>query len=155
MTKKQWWMNLIFIDAIIGGAACGYFCHKYCIGGGWELVMGGGLALLCMFIGMVLAFMMADDRSRDKRMRAELEHQQRLQQVVMTERINCTKIAVNIAKAMTDRTANTIVAKYVDGLSDEVKCKSVLEGVNKIIADEMEPLSKALFDGLEAKEEKK
>ena len=155
MTKKQWWMNLIFIDVIIGGAACGYFCHKYCIGGGWELVMGGGLALLCMFIGMVLAFMMADDRSRDKRMRAELEHQQRLQQVVMTERINCTKIAVNIAKAMTDRTANTIVAKYVDGLSDEVKCKSVLEGVNKIIADEMEPLSKALFDGLEAKEEKK
>jgi hypothetical protein len=148
-------MNLIFIDVIIGGAACGYFCHKYCIGGGWELVMGGGLASLCMFIGMVLAYMMADDRSRDKRMRVELEHQQRLQQVVMTERINCSKIAVNVAKAMADRVANTIVAKYVDGLSDEDKCRSVLEGVNQIVNSEMKPLSKALFDGLGTEVEKK
>lgn len=155
MTKKQLWMNLIFIDMIIGGAVCGYVCHKYCVGGGWELIFGGGLAAVSMFIGMILAYMTADDRERKKRMKVELDHHKQLQHIVMTERVNCTKVAVNIAKAMADRVANTIVAKYVDGLSDEQKREGVLDGVNKIISGEMRPLTKALFDGLGVEGEKK
>lgn len=154
MTIKHWMMNFIFLDMTVAGGLCGYVCHKYCVGNGWEIIFGIVLSITAIFVGMILAFMVADDRERGKRIKIEYEYRLQLRQLLHNERISCAKVAVNMSKAMTDRVANTIVAKYVDGISDDGKRRAVLDGVNKIIDSEAGSLSKALFDGLTELEEK-
>ena len=150
MTRKYLVMNFIFIDVVVAGAICGHFCYKYHgeLSMLWAIVTGGLLVGIAMFIGMILAFMAADDREHDKRVRAELNFQKQMQQVVLNERCSCAKVAVNMAKAMTDRVVNTIISKYVDGLSDDAKRRRVLEGANAVVISEVQSLTKALFDEL-------
>ena len=155
MTKKHFVMNFIFIDMVVAGTLCGYACHKYQIGDGWEMLVAGVLTAVSVFVGMILAFMVADDRTREKKVRAEIEFQKQLQTVVMNERVNCAKVAVNMAKAMADRVANTLISKYVDGLNDAGKRKSVVDGVNQVMEDEVRSLTKALFDELQTQSDLK
>ena len=152
MTRKYITMNFVFVDMIVAGCVCLYLCFKYDISWQWCVAIGGMLAAVAMFVGMILAFMAADDRERDKRAKVELNYQKQLQQVVMNERINCAKVAVNMAKAMTDRVANTVVSKYVDGLSDEGKRNRVLGDVNNIVNSEIQSLTNALFDELKSQQ---
>jgi H+/gluconate symporter-like permease len=152
MTKKHLMMNFIFFDMAIAGGLCVYMCHKYGFNVYMTILMGSVLSAVAMFIGMILAFMMSDDREREKRMKIEQKYQLQLKNIAMTERLNGAKVSVNMAKAMADKVANTIVSKFVDGLSDDGKRKNVLDSVNVIIDSEINSLSKAMFEGL--KEEK-
>lgn len=149
MKKKQIMMSFAFFDMVAAGALCGYMCHKHNIGGGWEILMGAILCMVAMFVGMILALMVSDDRERGKRIKVERNFQIQLNQIAINERLNCARVSVNIATLMTDRVANKIVAKYVDGMSDDGKRKSVIEGVNKIVKEETDCMAKILFDGLE------
>jgi hypothetical protein len=153
MNKKYFWMNFIFFDVIVAGAICGYMAQRYCIGSGWEVFAGAALTLLSMFTGMVLAFMVSDDRERPKRMRMEQNNQLQLQQVVLQERTTCAKVSVNMAKVMADRVSNKIVAKYVDGMNDESRRRAVLANINGIIDDEVDTLTKALFNEINKEKE--
>lgn len=152
MTKKHLVMNFIFLDMMITGAICGYALHKYVLSPQAEALVCGGMAVIAMFVGMILAFMASDDRNREKMVSIEIEHQKTLQNVVMTERLNCSKVAINMARAMTDRVVNTVIARYVEGLNNEEKRKNVLDGVNQIVMNETQSLTKALFDELKAQE---
>jgi hypothetical protein len=152
MTKKHVVMNFIFLDMAVAGTICGYALHKYTLNPQAEALVCGGMSIVAIFVGMILAFMASDDRTREKIVNIEIQHQKKLQNIVITERLNCSKVAINMARAMTDRVANTIVAKYVEGLSNEEKRKNVLDGVNQIVMREMQSLTKALFDELKAQE---
>lgn len=152
MMKKYAMMNFIFFDMAIAGGMCGYMCHKYNVETGWGIFIGIILTMIAMFVGMMLAFMVTDDRERGKRIKIEQNYQMQLQNIVMNERLNGAKVAVNMSKAMADKIATTIVSKFVTGMSDETTRRQVSDGANNIVADEVESLQKALFDGLEEKQ---
>lgn len=148
MNRKHFIMNFIFFDIVVAGALCGHICHKYQIGGGWELFTGGILAAASMFIGMILAFMVSDDREREKRMRAEKNFRMQMQKFVTNKCSACSKVMTNKAKTMVDHVANGILSRCVDGIRDDERTKLV-EEVDKIVAFEIEQMTRAMFAEIE------
>lgn len=150
MNRKKY--NLISF-AVIEIVAIGFLFGYSMTNSGSHLIIGSVFAaytFLALFFGIVLAFVVSDDRAMAKRKEILAEMEQRfrenLQSAIMQERLSCGKVSVNMARAVSDRVANRILSKHVPGLQDNAVRKSLLESVNKIIDEEMELLKKATLD---------
>jgi gas vesicle protein len=148
MTRKHFIMYFIVFDIVVAGALCGHICHKYQIGDGWEFLVGGVLALVSMFVGMILAFMVSDDRERHKRMRAEHNYRLKMQEFVVNKCSACSKVMTNKAKTMADFVSNRIVSKVSDGM-DEDKRNALIAEAKSIVAFEVEQMTRAMFAEIE------
>ena len=150
MNKKKY--NLIAF-VVVEIVAVGFFFGYSASNPGSHLIIGSIFAaytFLALFFGMILAFVVSDDRvmAKRKEILAEIEQRFRenLQSAIMQERLSCAKVSVNMARVVSDRVANRILSKHVLGLQDNAVRKSLLESVNRIIDEEIESLKKATLD---------
>jgi hypothetical protein len=148
VNRKHFIMSFIFFDTVVAGTLCGHICYKYQIRDGWELLIGGVLALASMFVGMILAFMVSDDREREKRIRAEQNFRIHMQEFVVNKCSACSKVMTNKVKTMVDRVVNGILSRCVDGISDDERTKLV-EEVDKTVAFEIENMTRSMFAEIE------
>ena len=144
MTRRNKAINFIFWNAVLCSCLYGYGWTKSTT---FALILGL-LSLLMIYVGMVLAFIVADEREEGKRLKIEQDCQLHLKNMVEMERLNCAKGTINIARAMTSAVANIITAKYVDGLDNEMKRLFVLNDLRDIIENETALLSRSLLDDL-------
>lgn len=146
MNKK---MNLFFFQALVVGALGGYLCtfmsSHYILAG----LVGFIISFFSLFIGMTLAFMQSKAKLKNELSVQQEEFQTVLRAMVLREKQACSLMSLNMAKSMSDKVANKIVSKYVDGLSDSGRRDAVLSSVTQIIEDEFEVMREGVLKGRE------
>lgn len=148
MNRKKAVMNFIFIDAIVVGVLLGHVISRHYVEEVWSMILSGGLAIFLMFIGMVLAFMVSDERQMEKRITMERSFNTLLQQIMLGERVNCAKVALSISRAMVDRVVNNILSNYIKDMKNSTKRQKILKDVNKLVSDEMDLMTTVLWESL-------
>lgn len=143
--KKQ--MNIFFFEALVIGSLGGYICSNLSGRGLLAGFVGFLISLFAMFVGMTLAFLQSKLKLKAELYKQEEEFQKMLQVIVTRERQSCGQVSVNMAKSMSDRIANKVVSKFVDGLSDRGKREAVLSSVDKIIEDEFQVMRGEVLKG--------
>ena len=135
------YMNLFFFEVLIVGAMGGYLCSHLSGKGFLAGSVGFMVSLFSIFVGMILAFMKSKVVLKESLSKQESEFQQMIHCIVSKEREVCLKTSLDVAKNMSNRVANRVVSKYVEGLSDDARRKAVLASVDMIIEDEIKEMT--------------
>ena len=142
-------MNLFFLEVLIVGSVGGYMC-SHLAGRGWVAgFIGFLISFFALFVGMILAFMRSKLKSQEALLKQEIEFQKKLQIIISKERQLCGQVSVNMAFAMSNKIANRVIAKYVDGLNDGGRRTAILSSVDKIIEDEFCMMKDEIMKGEE------
>jgi len=147
VSKKYWFMNFVFVDTLVLGTLCGYLFPRL-ESDFLSALLGFLMALTFLFVGAVLAFMFADDRSvsRRKKLIAELEgiFEEKEKEAIRRDRQIYGAMSVEMAKAVADRVANQIISKHVDGMDSAGVRQAILESANQIVDEEIGILHEAM-----------
>lgn len=107
-------------------------------------IISVAVAYFVMFIGMIIAIMDAKDKLRGKDVTEQM--QKKVREIVMQERKLCGRASVNMSKAVADRVANRIAAKYISGMDKDKTRDSILGDIGKIVEEEVGILQKVVED---------
>lgn len=153
--KQQKIIAILCLLSVCGSAMMGWIISgmdavtgviSAIFGGLFLYVIGIVSAVICHIDEMTMfedALAMASDSRRMMTIKW-------MDEVIRQERQECSDMTVCMAKAVADRVANRILAKYVDGLSDSRKREIVLKDVDDILKEEIS----AFYDAIKDESEK-
>ena len=140
-------MNLFFFQALalgsLGGLLCSIMVGHTVLAG----FVGFFTALFSMFTGMTLAFVRSREKLENELSRQQESFQQVVRDVVERSRQSYGQVSINMAKSMSDKIANRVISKYVEGLSDDGRRNAILSSVNQIIEDEFKVMREEVLKG--------
>jgi hypothetical protein len=144
-------MSGIFVTSIIFSAVIGIAAGKF----EWYItvpicIFGG---LVSMFFGMGIEWIRYRNEIEDirgklalERMTGEMRCRRRIQQVEENSRKECSGFAVESVRAVANRVANRMVAKYAGGLLLAEQREATLADTDQIVDEEVNAFHEAVKD---------